>query len=498
MIRTRFAPSPTGYLHVGGLHTALYSYLIAKQASGAFLLRVEDTDRERFVADGMMNIVKSLAWVGVVPDEGVMLDDATIDEPVIVQKGPFGSYIQSERLPLYKEHAELLLKNGKAYYCFCTSECLTELRATQEKNKLPTGYDGHCAEIAPAEAAKRVAAGERAVVRVKMPKSGVTEIVDLVRGPVSFKNELQDDFVGLKSDGFPTYHLASVVDDHHMQITHVIRGEEWLSSLPKHIALYHAFGWEIPQFAHLSLLLNPDKSKLSKRQGDVAVGDYQAKGYVAEALINFVALLGWNPGDEREIFSLDQLVKEFSLAKVSKAGAVFNVEKLNWFNKEYIKAMSPSAFAEACLPWFFEAKLVSEKEWLDDTYRAWFERALELEKERVTTLAEVVPAIGFVFALPDFTKEQLVWRKGTLDEVKKILPELRIFLQTQAMSDKVAFEGAVKEWITQNNYQTGSVLWPLRVALSGQEKSPGPFEIAEVLGAKETLRRLDLALAKLA
>lgn len=492
MIRTRFAPSPTGYLHVGGLRTALYSYLIAKQAGGKFLLRIEDTDRERFVEDGTSNIVKSLYWAGIIPDEGVtMKADGTIS-----QIGDKGSYIQSERLELYQKYALELVEAGKAYYCFCTSERLAELRELQEKNKQPTGYDGACATISLADAKKRVVAGERHVIRLVMPKTGTTEVVDLIRGSVSFKNDLQEDFVALKSDGYPTYHLASVIDDHTMEISHVIRGEEWLSSVPKHIALYKAFGWDMPKFAHLSLLLNPDKTKLSKRQGDVAVADYQKKGYLPEALVNFVAFLGWNPGDEREIFSLDGLASAFSLEKVSKAGAVFNVEKLDWYNKEYIKAMSPGAFAEACLPWLLEAKVVTQDSFSNKEYRAWLEKALSLEKERVTTLAEIVPALSFVFTQPEFVKELLVWRKGTPEEVARILPEVRAVIAGVSDWSKAGIEQAVAKFIADKGYAVGSVLWPLRVSLSGQQNSPGPYEIAEVLGQEESLRRLDIALAK--
>lgn len=340
MVRTRFAPSPTGFLHVGGLRTALYSYLVAKQAKGKFLLRIEDTDRERYVPEGTLNILKSLYWAGIVPDEGIKLDaESDPDEPTIIQEGNSGPYIQSERLEIYQQYANQLIREGNAYYCFCTPERLEELRERQQANQQPTMYDRRCLDIDPAKAKKRANKGEPHVIRLKMPREGETVFSDLIHSKVSFKNELIDDQVLIKSDGFPTYHLAVVVDDHLMEVTHVIRGEEWVSSTPKHIQLYKYFGWEMPQFAHLPLILNPDKSKLSKRQGDVAVEDYRAKGYLPEALINFIALLGWNPGDERELFTLDELVKEFSLDKVSKAGAVFNLEKLNWYNKEYIKRL---------------------------------------------------------------------------------------------------------------------------------------------------------------
>lgn len=495
MIRTRFAPSPTGYLHVGGLRTALFAYLSAKQKGGQFLLRIEDTDRERFVADGTENIVQSLYWSGILPDEGVRFADGAV-----TQTGEKGPYIQSERLDIYQKYANELLVAGQAYYCFCTTERLEELRAYQQKNKLPTGYDQHCLKEVPSETAQqRIAAGEKYVVRLKMPKEGESVFNDLVRGEVRFKNVLVDDQVLIKSDGFPTYHLAVVVDDHLMGITHVIRGEEWVSSTPKHVQLYTYFGWEPPQFAHLPLLLNPDKSKLSKRQGDVAVGDYKQKGYLPEALVNFVAFLGWNPGDDRELFTLDELVKEFSLEKVSKAGAVFNVEKLDWYNKEYLKRLSPEELLTRATPWLEQAGLLTAEQLNDPTYRNWLANALVLERERVATLAELPEAIRFLVRLPEYNKDMLVWKKGTHEASQQTLPGVRKVLEAVDVNawKQDVLESKIKEWLTAEGVQTGNVLWPMRVALSGQEKSPGPFEIAGVLGKEEVLRRLDVAIAKL-
>jgi nondiscriminating glutamyl-tRNA synthetase len=313
MIRTRFAPSPTGFVHIGSLKMALVDYLIAKQNNGKFILRIEDTDQERFVEGAMESLLRTLNWAGIKPDEGVEFDSNN----KIVQVGDKGPYIQSERLDIYKKYVEELINNGHAYYCFCSKERLDEVRKVQELNKQPTGYDGHCRNLSLTEAKKRIEAGESAVVRMKMPHEGITKFTDLIRGVVEFQNSLIDDQVLLKSDGFPTYHLAVVVDDHLMEISHVIRGEEWLSSTPKHLVLYEMFGWQPPKFAHLPLLLNPDRSKLSKRQGDVSVEDYKNKGYLPEAMINFIAFLGWNPGGEKEIYSLDELIKEFSLDKVN-------------------------------------------------------------------------------------------------------------------------------------------------------------------------------------
>lgn len=495
---TRFAPSPTGYLHIGGLRTALYAYLVAKQTGGKFILRIEDTDRERFVADGVANILKSLYWAGVIPDEGVRMDCESVgDECGVAQEGKNGPYIQSERLPIYKKYVDELLDKGHAYYCFCSEERLAKLREDRQAKKLPTGYDGHCLSINPEEAKKRAAAGEKHVVRMKMPKVGETTFNDLIRGEVSFKNELIDDQVIMKSDGYPTYHLAVVVDDHLMEVTHIIRGEEWLSSVPKHLQLYKYFGWESPQMAHLSLLLNADRSKLSKRQGDVSVEDYRKKGYLPEALLNFVAFLGWNPGDEREIFSLPELVKEFKMEKISKAGAVFNLEKLDWYNQQYIKKLSPEELAERAAPWLHEAGLI-KSETLEKGQITRLGRFLALEQERVKTLAELPEAIKFLFHLSDYPAELLVWKKSSMEEAGQVLSGLKKQMDTfsvQAWSKK-ELEERVGEWIKENNYGVGNVLWPMRVALSGQQNSPGPYEIAAVLGKEETMERIETAVQK--
>lgn len=494
VVRSRFAPSPTGFLHVGGLRTALYAYLAAKQTGGQFLLRIEDTDRERFVAGGTENILKSLYWAGIVPDEGVKLSD----DGRIVQTGDCGPYIQSERLPVYQKYAQELVDKGNAYYCFCSGERLEQLRQKQQAEKQPTGYDGLCAHLDPKEAAKRVAAGAKHVIRMKMPKEGETAFHDLVRGEIRFDNRLLDDQVLIKSDGFPTYHLAVVVDDHLMKITRVVRGEEWISSTPKHLQLYRYFGWTPPQFAHLPLLLNADKSKLSKRQGDVAVEDYRRRGYLPSAVVNFVAFLGWNPGDEREVFSLSELVREFKMEKINKAGAVFNLEKLDWYNKEYLKKIDDVKLAELARP-FLEsdsaiAEIISAKKYGAD----YLAKIVALEKERVSTLAEIPAAVKFIFVLPEYPAAILVWKKSSAEEAKNNIVRLKELLNTFSVQtwNRDSLESKIGEWVKVNNLANGPVLWPLRVALSGQEKSPGPYEIAAVLGKDETLRRLEVALGK--
>ncbi len=495
MARTRFAPSPTGYLHLGGLHMALYDYLIARQTGGQFVLRIEDTDRERFVADGTKNILQALYWSGLVPDEGVQMND----KGEIVQVGTHGPYIQSERLDIYKKYAEQLLENGQAYYCFCTSERLEELRKIQQVNKQPTGYDGHCREIDLEEAKKRVAAGEKHVIRMKMPKEGETVFRDIIRGEICVKNELVDDQVVVKSDGFPTYHLAVVVDDHLMEITHVIRGEEWISSTPKHIQLYKYFGWTPPEFAHMPLLLNSDHSKLSKRQGDVSVMDYQKKGYLPEAVINFIAFLGWNPGDEREIMDMVSLQKEYKLEAMSRAGAVFNLEKLDWYNQQYLKTVSSADLVKRALPFLQAAGMVGDEVANNNSQVEWLSKAVDLERERIKTLSELPETLAFVFKLPEYSGEILVWKKSTVEEAKKMLSGLKELLNTISVQawNKPDLEAKIGEWIQSQGLTNGVVLWPLRVSLSGQQNSPGPFEIAEVLGKDESLRRIDVAIEKI-
>ncbi len=492
VIKTRFAPSPTGYLHIGNLRTALYSYLFAKQNNGKFLLRIEDTDRKRYVADGVTNILKSLYWAGIVPDEGVKLDCGSTGEYQVIQAGNNGPYIQSERLNIYKKYVDELIEKDHAYYCFCTSKRLAELREYQQDKKLPTGYDGQCLEINIEEAKKRILTGEKYVVRMKMPKIGEIVFKDLIRGEVKIKNELVDDQVLLKSDGFPTYHLAVVVDDHLMEITHIIRGEEWISSVPKHIQLYKYFGWEVPQMAHLSLLLNSDKSKLSKRQGDVAVEDYIKKGYLPETIVNFIAFLGWNPGGDKELFTLDELIKEFSLEKVGKSGAVFNLEKLDWYSTQHIKATDLTELTNKCLPFLEKAGFKNEK--FD-----WLKKVVNLEKERISKLSDLPDAIRFIFELPNYDSNLLVWKKSIAQETKNNLIKLKEFLNTISVQEwnLTTLQQKVGEWIKTSNLTNGEVLWPIRVALSGQQNSPGPYEIADVLGKEKTIERIELAISKL-
>lgn len=488
IVRTRFAPSPTGFLHVGGLRTALYAYLLAKKNNGQFLLRIEDTDQKRSVDGAVEAVLRSLRWASIQPDEGVVFEAGTEN---ISSQGDCGPYVQSQRLELYKKHADELIEKGYAYYCFCSSERLEELRNFQQKNNLPPGYDGNCRSLNLEEITKKMTENPTHTIRLKMPKEGETKFQDLIRGEVVFKNELIDDQVLVKSDGFPTYHLAVVVDDHLMEITHATRAEEWLSSTPKHIQLYKYFGWEIPEFGHLPQLVNKDRSKLSKRQGDVAVEDYIKKGYLPEAMVNFVAFLGWNPGTEKEMYSLEELIQDFSLEKVGKSGSYFNLEKLDWYNQQYIKKLSNDELALRAKHWFDEAGMGSIS---SDKLAS----AIGLEKERVVTLSELPEAVRFVFELPDYDGKILIWKKSSIDEVKNVLPKLKDFLSMASIEDwkKDILQTKIGEWVKENGLTNGSVLWPMRVALSGHENSPGPFEIAEVIGRDEVIERLEIALKK--
>ncbi len=490
IVRVRFAPSPTGYLHVGGLRTALYNYLFAKKHGGSFVLRIEDTDQKRLVEDATEKLLDTLGmffeW-----GEGVM----QIQNEKLKMKnvGEFGPYVQSERLEIYKKYADELIEKKKAYRCFCSAERLDEVRKEQESRKEPTRYDGRCRELSKEEVAGRLKENAPHVVRFRVEGTGEITFDDIVRGKVSFARKTIDDQVLLKSDGFPTYHLANVVDDHLMGITHVIRGEEWLPSTPKHILLYEAFGWDIPQFAHLPLLLNPDRSKLSKRQGDVAVEDYLGKGYLPEALLNFVALLGWNPGDGKtqEIFSLDELVDAFDLEHVHKGGAVFDVKKLDWLNAQYIKKLSLDDFLTKTLPF------LEKKSWFEDVdpmrkESEYVQRVFVIEQERLQKLSDVGEAVKFLFLEPVIDPALLPWKKNTPEETSLALEKMRTAIADipegeweRGKLEKILLETAGEK--------RGDFLWPLRVALSGERQSSPPFEIAWVIGKTATLKRIDVA-----
>ncbi len=482
-VRVRFAPSPTGFLHIGGLRTALYNWLFAKKHRGEFVLRIEDTDRSRFVEGAMENLYTSLTAMGLVPDEGYAPNGDT---------GDFGPYIQSKRREKHLAYAYELIEKDHAYYCFCDAEELKQVADEQRKNKQPTMNSGKCRELDKKLAESRAAAGESNVIRLRTPKEGSIKMHDLIRGEIEIGWDQVDDQVLIKSDGYPTYHLAATCDDHDMEISHVIRGEEWISSLPKHMYLYECFGWEAPGFAHLPLLLNPDKSKLSKRQGDVAVEDFLAKGYLPEALINFVALLGWNPSGDQEIYTMDELAGKFDITKVNKGGAVFNIEKLDWMNGQYLKKLDQETFAKEAEP-FLQDFPGEEEQKL---------RAAQIFQDRICVTSELEELVkGLLCGCEQYPAERLVWKKSTKEEAIERLAGMREFISTWEEKDFSTIEDIekkVKGFIQDNGWGNGDTLWPLRVALSGQEKSPSPFEYLFVFQKEECLRRIDAALQILA
>ncbi|MFA7290201.1 MAG: glutamate--tRNA ligase [Melioribacteraceae bacterium] len=475
-IRVRFAPSPTGYLHVGGLRTALYNYLFAKRNNGKFILRIEDTDQSRYVEGAVENLINALKWSGLEFDEGPDKD------------GGFGPYFQSQRLDLYKKYAAELVKNKNAYYCFCSTERLTSLRDEQKSQNLQAKYDKHCLSLSESDIKEKLDAGIPFVIRLNVPSSEKVVFNDIIRNRVEFDTNTIDDQVLIKSDGFPTYHLANVIDDHLMEISHVIRGEEWLSSTPKHVLLYNFFGWDIPQFAHLPLLLNPDKTKLSKRQGDVAVEDYRAKGYSPEALVNFVALLGWNAGDDKEFYYMEELIEKFSLDRVNNSGAVFDIQKLNWLNTEHFRKLPKVELLK-------ELKLViADSEFNDANYSdEYLLLVIESMIERVISVKEILEKSPYFFTDPVSYEEESK-AKNWKTETPELLTELaKRFALLGEITDKHDFEKPLKELAVEKEIGAGKLIHPLRLAVSGMSTGPGVYDILFIIGKEKTISRIEKA-----
>lgn len=482
-VRVRFAPSPTGYLHIGGLRTALYNFLFARHHGGRFVLRIEDTDRTRYVPGSVEDILASLRWAGLEPDESP------------VHGGQYGPYVQSERTEIYRHHAAMLVERGMAYYAFDTPDELERMRQRQQAAGIAPRYDRSAMRnqftLGEDETARLLAAGQPATIRLKVPLHGDVKFHDAIRGAIVVPCKDIDDQVLLKSDGFPTYHLANVVDDHLMAITHVIRGEEWLPSTPKHVLLYEAFGWTPPQFAHLPLLLNPDRSKLSKRHGDVAVRDYIAKGYFPEALVNFIALLGWNPSGDRELYTLDELIEAFSLEDVNKAGAIFDLAKLDWMNAQYLHRRVQTdlgSLIQQLRP------LLSERGWsASDDYIG---RVIVLVHERIHRLPEVVEFADYMFVPPRYDEEffRTVWD----DQSETLLRNLSSVIETTDPFTAEELHRRLNQFAAEKSIPFRRIGNLLRLAVTGKRVGAGMMDTIALLGKDETLRRIASLLSSVA
>lgn len=468
-VRVRFAPSPTGFLHVGGLRTGLFNYLFARKNSGKFILRIEDTDRKRYIPGAIENLISTMKTLGLHYDEGPDVG------------GNYGPYIQSERTELYRKFSQKLIDSGNAYYCFCTEERLIKIRDEQRKKKLNPIYDGKCRDLSKEEVEEKLSQNIPFVIRLKFPKEGKTVFYDKIREKVEVENSLVDDQVLIKSDGFPTYHLANVVDDHLMKITHIIRGEEWLSSIPKHIFLYKSFGWEVPKFVHLPLLLNPDRSKLSKRQGDIAVESYLEKGYLPEALINFIALLGWHAPDDKEIYSLKELEHAFSLKRINKASAVFDIGKLNWMNSLYLRKLDINYIAEQAKPFF-------EKSGIDISDNKKYLKVIQNARARVFRLSEITEHSKMFYENLEFTDEDraIIDEENSQKIYSYFIKNLKI--QDSLLDDDI--NSLVKKAIGDLGIKGKNFYFPIRLALFGKCHGPDLPIIFGILGRDEVTKRL--------
>ena len=475
-VKTRFAPSPTGRMHVGNLRTALYSYLIAKHAGGTFMLRIEDTDQNREM-EGAVDIIKrTMLETGLIPDEGP-------DNP-----GTVGPYVQSDRVKagIYMKYAKMLIEKGEAYYCFCTQERLDSLRREVDGKEIMM-YDKHCLHLSKEEIEANLKAGKPFVIRQNVPNEGTTKFEDEIYGTIEVPNEELDDMVLIKSDGYPTYNFANVVDDHLMGITHVVRGNEYLSSAPKYNRLYKAFGWEVPTYVHCPLITDEEHHKLSKRSGHSSFEDLLDAGFVSEAIVNYVALLGWSPEDNREIFSLQELVENFDYHRMSKSPAVFDMKKMRWMNGEYIKAMAPESFYERALP---EIRKVVTKD-LD------LKKIADMVKTRIEVFPDIDDMVAFFEALPDYDVslfQNKKW-KVTPEKAKKVLSDLLPLLEAQQDWSNDALYEVLKTYSQREEVKPGFTIWPVRIAVSGRQVTPaGATEIMEVLGKDESLLRIHVAL----
>ena len=485
--RVRFAPSPTGEPHVGNIRTAIFDWLLARQQGGQFIVRVEDTDQARAVDGAVEVILEALDWLGLEWDEGPDIG------------GMHAPYKQSERLELYSKHAEELIEGGFAYRCYCSEERLDAVRKTRSKEENASGYDRRCRNLSQGERgrleAELDAQGDCPVVRFKMPLDGTTTIDDLVRGEVTFENRLVDDFVMLKSDGYPTYHLAHLVDDHEMEITHVLRGEEWLPSAPRHLQLYDALGWQPPVFAHLPIILAPDRSKLSKRHGATSLLEYREMGYLPHTMVNFLTLLGWSLDDKTELFSAKDLIDSFSIERVSKSGAIFNNDKLDWMNGHYIRDMSSDELADSLLD-FWEAYPPPEMPALPSRELAL--KIAPMVQERLKTLRDAAPLVAFLFKDDiEYSADELIQRRMDSESTQRCLQAAKVALAKLDAYNTESIETTLRGLVKDIDVKAGQLFGSLRVATTGQRVAPPLFESLEVLGRERTLDLIDVACVRL-
>ena len=482
-VRTRFAPSPTGFPHVGNIRTALFAWLFARHNGGSFIIRIEDTDVTRKVEGAVGAILNSLRWLGLDWDEGPEVG------------GKYGPYFQSQRLDKYHEVARQLVSQGNAYYCYCSPQRLEEMRAEQARRKQPPGYDRHCRNLSQEERAEKEAEGITPVVRFKTPLEGQTKFHDLIWGDVVFENSTIDDLVLLKSDGYPTYHLANIVDDHLMEITHVLRAEEWLSSTPRHLLMYQALGFEPPQFAHLPMLLGSDRSKLSKRHGAVSITEFYEQGYLPEAMVNFLALLGWSLDDRTEILSRQELIKNFSLERVSRTAAIFNQDKLNWMNGVYIRSLTADEFYDAAEPYLMMDRIAGETLIANEKY---IRDILPLIQERARILTDVTELAQFFFVDElDYDTNLLIGKNMSRESATQALEAGQEKLGQLEAFDTEVLEAVLRPLAVELELKTGQLFGTLRVATTGQTAAPPLFQTMAVLGKERCLRRIKAALAKL-
>ncbi|MHC1578176.1 MAG: glutamate--tRNA ligase [Dehalococcoidia bacterium] len=471
-VRLRFAPSPTGYPHLGNIRTALFNWLFARHHGGKFILRVEDTDVARKVEGAVEVTLDSLRWLGLDWDEG--------------------PYFQSQRLLFYREIAQKLLDEGHAYLCYCSPERLEAVRQEQARRKQPPKYDRHCRDLTEEERARLQATGTTPVVRFKTPLEGETTFHDLIYGQITFKHDTLDDFILLKSDGYPTYHLANIVDDHLMAISHILRAEEWLSSTPRHVLLYQALNWQTPQFAHLPMILGPDRAKLSKRHGTTNINEYRKQGYLPDAMINFLSLLGWSLDDRTELLSREELIKHFSLERINKAAAIFNPEKLEWMNGVYLRKLSLGEFVEQAIPFLDRDLPETVSRPLDKTYVT---QVLSLIQERAKTLAEV-PQLADFFFVDELQYDTGLLLSGKLD-AQSVADAIKIAsqkIEDVAVWGATTLENILRPLATELKLRTGEFFGLLRIATTGRTAAPPLFQTMAVLGKEKCLKRLDMAL----